>query len=82
MLILDKSKFRGELQYNVYKRKKIMLVYLEEVAVALPFWAFTDDLTDAELSPSSSISLAFSRSSVETMFLVQSQTQPEKKTNA
>lgn len=47
-----------------------MLVYLEEVAVALPLWAFTDDLTDAELSPSSSISLAFCRSSVEATILV------------
>lgn len=55
-----------------------MLVYLEEVAVALPLWAFTDDLTDAELSPSSSISLAFCRSSVEATILVQSQ--PEKRT--
>lgn len=70
------------MKYNVYKHKKNMLVYLEEVAVALPFGAFTDDLTDTELSPSSSISLAFSRSSVETMFLVQSGTQPEKKNNA
>lgn len=59
-----------------------MRVYLEEVAVALPFWALTDDLTDAELSPSSSISLAFCRSSVETMILVQLRTQPEKKNNA